>query len=279
MCERFREQCRVMRLANQEAQRFNHEYIGTEHILLGLVKEGSGVAANVLKDLGIDLRRIRLEVEKLVQSGPFTVTRGKRPLTPRAKLAIQYAIEEARNLSHNHVGTEHLLLGLLREQEGVAAQVLMNLLLELDDVREKVLSRLGQAALEGQLARQAGRGSTDRPLPAGPESVHDRLAEQHKRIRALEGQLATVRLLFGTLLGVLAGALLGGGAGSLVGLLTGGVLALWGRLLPALLAGAGAGALSGWAHLGDGAGALTGALVGSLLAGCTAELGRRRARG
>src|SRR5437588_7008719 len=132
-----------MQLANQEAQRFNHEYIGTEHILLGLVKEGSGVAANVLKNLDIDLRKIRLEVEKIVQSGPDMVTMGKLPQTPRAKKVIEYSIEEARNLNHNYVGTEHLLLGLLREQEGVAAQVLMNLGLKLEDVREEVLNLLG----------------------------------------------------------------------------------------------------------------------------------------
>src|SRR5438094_645557 len=144
MYERFTDRARkVMQLANQEAQRFNHEYIGTEHILLGLVKEGSGVAANVLKNLDVDLRKIRLEVEKIVQSGPDMVTMGKLPQTPRAKKVIEYSMEEARNLNHNYVGTEHLLLGLLREQEGVAAQVLMNLGLKLEDVREEVLNLLG----------------------------------------------------------------------------------------------------------------------------------------
>ncbi len=144
MFERFTDRARkVMALANQEAQRFNHEYIGTEHILLGLVKEGSGVGANVLKNLGVDLRKVRIEVEKLVKSGPEMVTMGKLPQTPRAKRVIEYAIEEARNLNHNYVGTEHLLLGLLREQDGVAAQVLMNLGLKLDDVREEVLNLLG----------------------------------------------------------------------------------------------------------------------------------------
>src|SRR3977135_3840756 len=144
MYERFTDRARkVMQLANQEAQRFNHEYIGTEHILLGLVKEGSGVAANVLKNLDIDLRKIRLEVEKIVQSGPDMVTMGKLPQTLRAKKVIEYSIEEARNLNHNYVGTEHLLLGLLPEQEGVAAQVFMNLGLKLDDVREEVRNLLG----------------------------------------------------------------------------------------------------------------------------------------
>ncbi len=144
MFERFTDRARkVMALANQEAQRFNHEYIGTEHILLGLVKEGSGVGANVLKNLDVDLRKVRLEVEKLVKSGPDMVTMGKLPQTPRAKKVIEYAIEEARNLNHNYVGTEHLLLGLLREHEGVAAQVLMNLGLKLEEVREEVLNLLG----------------------------------------------------------------------------------------------------------------------------------------
>ncbi|MCL2305838.1 MAG: ATP-dependent Clp protease ATP-binding subunit [Planctomycetaceae bacterium] len=142
--ERFTDRARkVMQLANQEAQRFNHEYIGTEHLLLGLVKEGSGVAANVLKNMDIDLRKIRLEVEKLVRSGPDLVTMGRLPQTPRAKKVIEYSLEEARMLSHNYVGTEHLLLGLLREQEGAAAQVLMNLGLKLEEVRREILNLLG----------------------------------------------------------------------------------------------------------------------------------------
>ena len=149
-----------MQLANQEAQRFNHEYIGTEHILLGLVKEGSGVAANVLKNLDVDLRKIRLEVEKLVQSGPEMVTIGKLPRTPRAKKVIEYSMEEARNLNHNYVGTEHILLGLLREQEGVAAQVLMNLGMKLEDVREEVLNLLGHGMESAEVGERGGREGT-----------------------------------------------------------------------------------------------------------------------
>jgi ATP-dependent Clp protease ATP-binding subunit ClpC len=161
MFERFTDRARkVMALANQEAQRFNHEYIGTEHILLGLVKEGSGVGANVLKNLDVDLRKVRLEVEKLVKAGPEMVTMGKLPQTPRAKKVIEYAIEEARNLNHNYVGTEHLLLGLLREHDGVAAQVLRNLGLKLEEVREEVLNLLG-ASSEGDEAAAGG------PLGAG----------------------------------------------------------------------------------------------------------------
>ena len=166
MYERFTDRARkVMQLANQEAQRFNHEYIGTEHILLGLVKEGSGVAANVLKNLEVDLRKIRLEVEKIVQSGPDMVTMGKLPQTPRAKKVIEYAMEEARNLNHNYVGTEHLLLGLIREQEGVAAQVLMNLGLKLEDVREEVLNLLGHG-MEGAEGTSE-RGGTGQASASG----------------------------------------------------------------------------------------------------------------
>ncbi len=160
MFERLTDRARkVMALANQEAQRFNHEYIGTEHILLGLVKEGSGVGANVLKNLDIDLRKVRLEVEKLVKSGPDMVTMGKLPQTPRAKKVIEYAIEEARNLNHNYVGTEHLLLGLLREHDGVAAQVLMNLGMKLEEVREEVLNLLG-AGVETEETPEATEPAT-----------------------------------------------------------------------------------------------------------------------
>ncbi|MCP4759925.1 MAG: ATP-dependent Clp protease ATP-binding subunit [Planctomycetes bacterium] len=163
MFERLTDRARkVMALANQEAQRFNHEYIGTEHILLGLVKEGSGVGANVLKALEIDLRKVRLEVEKLVKSGPEMVTMGKLPQTPRAKKVLEYAIEEARHLNHNYVGTEHLLLGLLREQDGVAAQVLMNLGVKLEDGREEVLNLLG-AGIEPEDMEEVEEGQGEAP--------------------------------------------------------------------------------------------------------------------
>ena len=149
MFERFTDRARkVMALANQEAQRFNHEYIGTEHVLLGLVKEGSGVGATVLKNLDVDIKKLRLEVEKQVKSGPDMVTMGKLPQTPRAKKVIEYAIEEARSLNHNYVGTEHILLGILRETEGIAAQVLMSVGLKLEEVRQEVLNLLG-AGVDG----------------------------------------------------------------------------------------------------------------------------------
>jgi ATP-dependent Clp protease ATP-binding subunit ClpC len=188
MFERFTDRARkVMALANQEAQRFNHEYIGTEHILLGLVKEGSGVGANVLKNLDVDLRKVRLEVEKLVKSGPDMVTMGKLPQTPRAKKVIEYAIEEARNLNHNYVGTEHLLLGLLREHDGVAAQVLMNLALKLAEVREEVLNLLGAGVESEEPPAQEKQGSKGKSKTPALDSFGRDLTELAK-----EGQLDPV---------------------------------------------------------------------------------------
>ena len=159
-----------MALANQEAQRFNHEYIGTEHILLGLVKEGSGVGATVLKNLDVDIKKLRLEIEKLVKSGPDMVTMGKLPQTPRAKKVIEYAIEEARSLNHNYVGTEHILLGLLRENDGIAAQVLMNLGLKLEDVRQEVLNLLGAGVEDapGDLGLKMGPAAGRKPKSKTP---------------------------------------------------------------------------------------------------------------
>jgi len=188
MFERFTDRARkVMALANQEAQRFNHEYIGTEHILLGLVKEGSGVGANVLKNLDVDLRKVRLEVEKLVKSGPDMVTMGKLPQTPRAKKVIEYAIEEARNLNHNYVGTEHLLLGLLREHDGVAAQVLMNLGLKLEEVREEVLNLLGAGVESEEPQAQEKQGQKSKSRTPALDSFGRDLTEL-----AREGQLDPV---------------------------------------------------------------------------------------
>ncbi len=159
MFDRFTERARkVMSLARQEAQRFNHDYIGTEHILLGLVQEGSGVAAQVLKNLDVELRKIRIEVEKIVKNGTNMVTMGQLPFTPRAKKVLELALEEAQNLGHNYIGTEHLLLGLIRENEGIAAQVLLNLGTKLEDVREEVLELLGADQSEG--GGTPGQGGT-----------------------------------------------------------------------------------------------------------------------
>ncbi len=146
MFNRFTERARkVIILAKEEARRFNHDYIGTEHILLGLIREGEGVAAAVLQKLDVSLENIRLEIEKLVQPGPTTQIIGDIPFTPRAKKALELAAEEARSLGHNYIGTEHLLLGLIREGEGIASQVLLNLGMDLNSVRNEVMGLLGSA--------------------------------------------------------------------------------------------------------------------------------------
>jgi len=164
MFDRFTDRAKkVMSFARQEAMKFNHEYIGTEHILLGLVQEGSGVAANVLKNMSIDLEKIRHEVEKIVKTGPSMVTMGQLPFTPRAKKVLELSLEEASQLSHNYIGTEHLLLGLIRENEGIAAQVLMNLGVKLDEVREEVLEFLGASENsdeDGESAEASGGPSS-----------------------------------------------------------------------------------------------------------------------
>ena len=146
MFNRFTERARkVIVLAKEEARRFNHDYIGTEHLLLGLIREGEGVAAAVLQKLGLSLESIRLETEKLVQPGPATQIQGDVPFTPRSKKSLELAAEEARSLGHNYIGTEHLLLGLIREGEGVASQVLLNLGLDLNRVRTEIMELLGSA--------------------------------------------------------------------------------------------------------------------------------------
>ncbi len=174
MFDRFTDRAKkVMNLARQEAQRFNHEYLGTEHILLGLVQEGSGVAANVLKNMGIDLTKIRSEVEKIVKTGPSMVTMGQLPFTPRAKKVLELSMEEAGNLGHNYIGTEHLLLGLIKENEGIAAQVLMNLGVKLEDVREEVLDFLGADSNEEEdeeSGQQEGAAPSATEKPQGGKS-------------------------------------------------------------------------------------------------------------
>ncbi|OGR47259.1 MAG: hypothetical protein A2X37_04640 [Elusimicrobia bacterium GWA2_66_18] len=155
MSNRFTERAqRVILIAQEEAKRLNHDYVGTEHILLGLIALGEGVAAQVLANLGVDLRRVRSEIEKIVGTGDNVMLLGEIPFTPRAKKVLEYAVEEAQHMGHSYVGTEHLLLGLIREEEGVAARVLENLGLRLDVVREEVLNLLG----EGQQQQSSGKG-------------------------------------------------------------------------------------------------------------------------
>jgi ATP-dependent Clp protease ATP-binding subunit ClpC len=132
----------VLQLARKEADRFNHGYVGTEHILLGLIALGHGVAVNALQALGIDLASVRMEVEKAVGTGPETKTIGNIPFTPRAKKVLALSASEARGLGHSYVGTEHVLLGLLREGEGIAARVLENLGVDLDETRYEIMKTL-----------------------------------------------------------------------------------------------------------------------------------------
>ena len=170
MFERFTDRARkVIALADTEAQHLNHEFLGTEHILLGIIEEGSGIAANVLRNLGVDLTKVRADVEMRVQSGSDPVRPGKRPYTPKTKKVLEMAIEEARSLGHNYVGTEHLLLGLLRERECAAALVLQNRGVRLGDVREEVINLIGDA-------HQIESISPAPDLAAQGEASRDRIA-------------------------------------------------------------------------------------------------------
>ena len=152
--DKFTERARrVLTLAQEEAHRFNHNYIGTEHILLGLVREGDGVAAKVLANLGVELNKVRSAVEFIIGRGDRTVL-GEIGLTPRAKKVIELAVDEARRLNHSYIGTEHLLLGLVREGEGIAAGVLESLGVNLERVRAETTRILSQSALRGGRRRR-----------------------------------------------------------------------------------------------------------------------------
>ncbi len=177
----------VIKLAKKEAQRMNHNYLGTEHILLGLLKLGQGIAVNVLRNMNIDYDTVRIEVEKLVGFGPEIQLYGDPALTGKVKKVIEYANEEATNLSHNYVGTEHLLLGLLRQTDGVAAQVLENLNVNLKEVRKEVLKELESFNL--QLPPTAGAGT-------GPSSVQDRpqSKQQFEKGNSYSSQSASEKL-------------------------------------------------------------------------------------
>src|SRR5919202_5708674 len=159
--DKFTERAKkVLVLAQEEAQRFNHNYIGTEHLLLGLVREGEGIAAKVLGNLGVELNKVRSAVEFIIGRGDRMVI-GDISLTPRAKKVIELAVEEARRLNHNYIGTEHLLLGLVREGEGIAAGVLESLGVSLDKVRQQVNYVLNQSSTYSQ---QESRHSSKTPV-------------------------------------------------------------------------------------------------------------------
>ena len=160
MFERFTEKAiKVIMLAQEEARRLGHNFVGTEQILLGLIGEGTGVAAKVLKSMGVNLKDARIEVEKIIGRGSGFVA-VEIPFTPRAKRVLELSLEEARQLGHNYIGTEHLLLGLIREGEGVAARVLENLGVDLSKVRTQVIRMLGETAEVGAGGGSGGRTKT-----------------------------------------------------------------------------------------------------------------------
>ncbi|MBA3722687.1 MAG: ATP-dependent Clp protease ATP-binding subunit [Parachlamydiaceae bacterium] len=162
----------VIKLAKKEAQRLNHNYLGTEHVLLGLLKLGQGVAVNVLRNLNIDFETVRSEVEKLVGYGPEIQVYGDPALTGKVKKVFEYANEEAANLNHNYVGTEHLLLGLLRQTDGVAAQVLENLNVNLKEVRKEVLKELETFNL--QLPPIMGSGTSSQGQAGAQKGAYEK---------------------------------------------------------------------------------------------------------
>ena len=157
--DKFTERARrVLNLAQEEAQRFQHNYIGTEHLLLGLVREGEGVAAKVLNNLGVDLNKVRSTVEFIIGRGDRIIL-GEIGLTPRAKKVIELAVDEARRLNHHYIGTEHLLLGLVREGEGIASGVLESLGVNLDRVRTQTIMVLSHASVP------PAEGGAEKPVP------------------------------------------------------------------------------------------------------------------
>ena len=156
----------VLALARKEADRFNHNYVGTEHLLLGLIKLGQGVAVNVLQKMGLDLETVRMEVEKQVGSGPETKMVGNVPYTPRVKKVLALAGKEAKALNHSYVGTEHILLGLLREGEGVAARVLKTLELDIERTRNEILKELDPNFTPSESEQEGEPAKKDVKTPA-----------------------------------------------------------------------------------------------------------------
>ncbi|MCE9614039.1 MAG: ATP-dependent Clp protease ATP-binding subunit [Lentisphaerae bacterium] len=170
---------RVVKLAQKEADGFNHPYVGTEHLLLGLIALGEGVAVNVLERMGVSLEKVRLEVERAVGQGPETKTVGNIPFTPRSKKVLQLAMAEAQALNHTYVGTEHILLGLLHEGEGVAAQVLRNLGVDLETARVEVMRELDP---DFEMDEEQGEAA---PPPAGASPAEPRKEEAKTKTPAL----------------------------------------------------------------------------------------------
>ena len=188
MFERFTDRARrVVVLAQEEARMLNHNYIGTEHILLGLIHEGEGVAAKALESLGISLEAVRQQVEEIIGQGQQAPT-GHIPFTPRAKKVLELSLREALQLGHNYIGTEHILLGLIREGEGVAAQVLVKLGADLNRVRQQVIQLL--SGYQGKEAQAAGPAEGDAVHLAGPGPVRPQPDPGRPRGQARPGHRA-----------------------------------------------------------------------------------------
>jgi ClpA/ClpB-like protein/UvrB/UvrC motif-containing protein len=186
MFERFTDRARrVVVLAQEEARMLNHNYIGTEHILLGLIHEGEGVAAKALESLGISLEAVRQQVEEIIGQGQQAPS-GHIPFTPRAKKVLELSLREALQLGHNYIGTEHILLGLIREGEGVAAQVLVKLGADLSRVRQQVIQLLH--GYQGKEPESALGGPRQREL----------LSRVAARLNALESRLSAIEERVGT---------------------------------------------------------------------------------
>ena len=184
MFERFTDRARrVVVLAQDEARMLKHNYIGTEHILLGLIHEGEGVAAKALGSLGVSLQAVRAQVEEIIGQGQQAPS-GHIPFTPRAKKVLELSLRESLQLGHNYIGTEHILLGLIREGDGVAAQVLVKLGADLNRVRQQVIVLLHR--YEGKEPRLAGRppeeGAPWPEVQARLDAVEDRLAAVEQRV-------------------------------------------------------------------------------------------------
>jgi ATP-dependent Clp protease ATP-binding subunit ClpA len=202
--DRFNDRAkRVLALAQDEAIRFNHNYIGTEHLLLGLVREGEGVAARAMDSLGVDLSQIRRSVESLIGRGASTMPPSEITLAPQTKQVINYAIEESRKLGHSHVGTEHLLLGIVRQGESTAAKVLASLGVELEKIRHQVIVQLGQQAPAGASPPPTAQSASAFASLAGPfERFNDRAKKvlafaQEEAIRLKHNYIGTEHLLLG----------------------------------------------------------------------------------
>ena len=183
MFERFTDRARrVVVLAQEEARLLNHNYIGTEHILLGLIHEGEGVAAKALESLGISLDAVRGQVEEIIGQGGSAPS-GHIPFTPRAKKVLELSLREALQLGHNYIGTEHILLGLIREGEGVAAQVLVKLGADLSRVRQQVIQLLSGYGQGGgaQAGREPGAGATSRGEEQGGTAAGSQVLDQFGR--------------------------------------------------------------------------------------------------